>query len=174
MFKKYYMIQLKHIKPFTAIFSFVLFFAMITVSANAQDTTVIIRSDFYLDDTAGMAFVDKDYRLELLGKKLAEFNEQKAVRGNHYGKGYRLMVISTNDRDMALKLRTFLLQSYPDQQVYMTFVNPFIKLKFGDFEDRKEADDVRKQLMNSPLITGNIYIVPETILIKGDKKEDIL
>ena len=144
------------------------------MTAHAQDTSVVIRSDFYLTDTGGTAYVDKDYRLELLGKKLAEYNEARAVRGNHSGKGYRLMVISTNDRDLAIKVRTYLLQSYPDQQVYMTFVNPFIKLKFGDFEDRKEADDIRKQLMQSPLITGNIYIVPETINIKGERDEQDL
>lgn len=129
----------------------------------AQDSTSLA------NEVPGNIVIVKDTRIDLLGRKLADYNSRQAYKHSRTGPGYRLMVMSTSNREEAIKVRTYLLQQYPDQQIYMTFVNPFIKLKFGDFADRKEAEDVRKQLERSPLITGNIYIVPETVNLKGDK-----
>jgi hypothetical protein len=116
----------------------------------------------------GIVTVSKDPRIETLGKKMAEYNESLSSKLRST-RGYRLMLLSTNDRSQALQIRTQLLQLFPDQQVYMVFQSPYIKLKMGNFLEKGEADDVRKQVLAAKIITGNIYIVPETVEVKGDK-----
>lgn len=116
----------------------------------------------------GKVIVNKDYRIEILAKKMAEYNEalSKNIRS---AQGYRLMLLSTNDRNMAMQLRSRLLQQYPDQKVYMIFQSPYIKMKFGNFIERIDAERFRKHLMNQNIVPGNIYILPEMIEVKPEK-----
>ncbi len=139
------------------------FFLVLSTAVFAQDSSAIESV------IPGNIVIVKDTRIDLLGKKMAEYNSRQAFQKSKTGRGYRLMVLSTSNREEAIKVRTFLLQQYPDQQVYMTFINPFIKLKFGDFADKKEAQTVRTQLEKSSMIRGNIYLVPEIVNLKGDK-----
>ena len=118
----------------------------------------------------GNITVTKDPRFELLGKKLAEYNEAVALKKARVGKGYRLMVLTTSDRSKAMSVRSSLIQQYPDHKVYMIFQSPFIKLKFGNFVEKKEAEAIRKQLMASGIVSSNIYLLPDTIEIKPEAK----
>ena len=140
-------------------FCFFLFFIGITIPCISQtaDTVVI-----------GEIIVNKDFRIDILGKKMAEYNEalSKNIRS---AKGYRLMLLSTNDRNMAMQLRSRLLQQYPDQKVYMTYQSPYIKIKFGNFIEKEEAERFRKHLMNQYIVSGNIYILNEMIEVKPEK-----
>ncbi len=122
--------------------------------------------------TIGTVTLNKDPRIETLGKKMAEYNESLASK-LHSTKGYRLMLLSTNDRTKALQVRSQLLQLFPDQSIYMIFQSPYIKLKFGNFLDRKEAEDYRKQINAAKIINSNIYIVPEIVDVKADKLNQI-
>lgn len=115
--------------------------------------------------------VNKDYRIDLLGKKMAEYNEALALRpgGIKMARGYRLMILSTSDRNQAMVVRTKLLQQYPEQKVYMTFQSPYIKLKFGNFAEKSDGEKYRKQLTSSGIVNNNIYLVPEMVEIKIEK-----
>ena len=116
----------------------------------------------------GTTTLSKDPRIETLGKKMAEYNESLASK-LHSTKGYRLMLLSTNDRTKALQVRSQLLQLFPDQSIYMIFQSPYIKLKFGNFLDRKEAEDYRKQINAAKIVNSNIYIVPEMVDVRAEK-----
>lgn len=119
----------------------------------------------------GTVSVSKDDRIDLLGERMLAYNIalSKNIRS---ARGYRLMLLSTSDRNLAMDLRTKLLRQYPEHKVYMAFQSPFIKLKMGNFEDRKEAEDLRKQLLKYKLTSGNVYIVPETIELKPKPEEE--
>ena len=119
----------------------------------------------------GKLTVIKDYRIDILAKKEAEFNEALAL-GPKSARGYRLMLLSTNDRTQAMNLRARLLQRFPEQKVYMSFQPPYIKLKFGNFLEKSEADQYKKDINSSKLVTTNIYLVPEIIEIKPDKNKE--
>lgn len=112
--------------------------------------------------------VVKDPRVDMLARKMSEYNELMNLRKARMGKGYRLMVLTTSDRAQAMSVRTSLIQQFPDHKVYMIFQSPFIKLKFGNFVEKKDAEDMRKQLVKSGITTGNIYLLPETIEIKPE------
>lgn len=144
-------------KNFLLIFLLMVPFLSLQAQDNKADTI-----------SKGIVTVSKDPRIETLGKKMAEYNESLSSKLRST-RGYRLMLLSTNDRSQALQIRTQLLQLFPDQQVYMVFQSPYIKLKMGNFLEKAEADDIRKQVVAAKIITGNIYIVPETVEVKGDK-----
>jgi hypothetical protein len=54
----------------------------------------------------------------------------------------------------------------------MGFQPPFIKLKFGNFSTKEEAEAYKKDILRYKIITGNIYLLPETIEIKPDKSKE--
>lgn len=121
------------------------------------------------DDTTTVekVIVNKDPRLDILAKVQYDFNHA----AKRFGKGYRLFILKTNNRDYAMQVRSYLLQNYPEEKVIMSYQSPFIKLKFGDFEDRSDAERYRDMILKGGVVTGNVYIVPETIELKPDKTE---
>lgn len=115
--------------------------------------------------------IKKDRRIDILGEKMYSYND--ALKKNiTSARGYRLMILSSNDRNLAMKLRSTLLQKYPDQKVYMVYQNPFIKLKMGNFVEKAEAENFKKQLMRQGLVPGNIYLLAEMVEIKPELDED--
>ena len=106
--------------------------------------------------------VFKDYRLNILAKKEAEINTAILKNQARTTSGYRLMILNTSDKDYAFKIRTQLLQRYPEQKLYMWFANPYIRIKFGNFRTKEEADVYKKQI--SKMLNGaTIYYLQETV-----------
>lgn len=112
----------------------------------------------------------KDDRIDKLGKKMTEYNESLANK-IHLEKGYRLMLLSTTDRAEAIRIRSKLMQQFPGQNVYMTFQSPYIKLKFGDFTEKDQAEDMRKDIIALKIVSGNIYIVGEMVEVRPEKNK---
>ena len=112
--------------------------------------------------------IHQDYRLNILARKEAEINTAILKAEARIGKGFRLMILNTSDRAYAMKIRGALLQKYPEQKTYMWFANPYIKIKFGNFKTKEEADPYKKQI--GKILNGaTIYYLPETIEVKPDK-----
>ena len=142
--------------------------ALLVDNATAQNTLNTVDSA----RPAGKVTIIKDSRLDELAKIEAAFNEDMVAKAKTTARGYRLMLLSTNDRILAMKVRTQLLQRYPEQKVYMSFQPPYIKLKFGNFLDKEEAEDYRDEILRNKLVTSNIYLSAETIEVKPDKNKD--
>jgi hypothetical protein len=147
----------------------IIFVSILFLNAAFTKAQTVIQKDTAAP--TGKVIIYKDSRLDILAKKEAEFNEALAL-GPKSAKGYRLMVLSTNDREKAMSLRARLLQRFPEQKVYMSFQPPYIKLKFGNFLEKSEADQYKKDIMDNKLVTTNIYLVPEIIEIKPDKNKE--
>lgn len=121
------------------------------------------------DSINNNVIVYKDYRLDILARKQAELNEAITKSAARSAMGYRLQVLSTNDRDFAMRTRTQLLQKFPEQKVYMMYQMPYVKLKFGNFKSKQEADTYKKQI--SRMLNGaTIYTIGERIEIKPEKE----
>lgn len=113
--------------------------------------------------------VNKDPRIDLLAKAQVDINNANIKIAARYVKGYRLFVLKSDDRNYAMKVRSYLLQNFPDEKVIMSYQAPFIKMKFGDFVDKDDAERVKNQIIKGGVVTGGIYIVPDTIEVKPDK-----
>ena len=118
--------------------------------------------------------VHKDFRLNILARKEAELNAATAKLLTRSAMGYRLQVLSTNDRNLAMRTRTELLQKFPEQKVYMMFQSPYVKLRFGNFKTKEEAETYKK-IISRMLDGASVYTIAERIEVKPEKeiKEDI-
>ena len=116
--------------------------------------------------------IHKDSRIDVLGKKMAEYNEGLALKVQMVN-GYRLILINTTDREIAMKLRSTLLQQYPEHKLYMSFLAPYIKLKMGNFTEKAEAERIRNELLAQNIVTGNIYLLNEKIELKPVDKNGL-
>ncbi|GAC1585575.1 MAG: hypothetical protein NVS3B19_03270 [Ginsengibacter sp.] len=110
--------------------------------------------------------IHKDARIDILEKKQLELNTAYLKAVSRSAMGYRLMVLSTNDRALAMKTRTDLLQKFPEQKNYMIYQAPYVKIRFGNFRTRDEADIYRKQI--SKMLNGaSIYLIEDRIEVSG-------
>ena len=131
-------------------------------------------SCFAQQDTSGKEPVDsnavivhKDPRLDLLVKKQANINEVTSRDGRRTDKGFRLMIISTNNRDEALAAKTKVYTFFPDLKAYMWYQSPYFRVKAGNFKDRKDAEAYQKRL-NSYFPKG-VFIMKDIIEVKRGK-----
>jgi SPOR domain len=106
--------------------------------------------------------IHKDPRVDLLIKKQAQINEEISRESRKTGKGYRLMVISTTNRNEATDAKSKIYTYFPELKAYLWHQSPYYKLKAGNFKDRKEAEEYQKKL--------NIYF-PKGVFIMNDVVE---
>jgi SPOR domain len=123
------------------------------------------------DSAANKVTVLKDYRLDVLARKEAEINTAILKTEARIARGYRLMVLNTSDKEYAFRVRAELLQKFPEQKPYMWFANPYIRIKFGNFRTKEEAEVYKKQI--SQMLKGaNIYFLQENIEVDPGKDFD--
>lgn len=117
--------------------------------------------------------VRKDPRLDLLSAKQAQINKRTAMMtSSGLYKGFRLQVISTVNRDKAFKIKTELLNLFPDQKSYTTFQSPSFKVRIGNFLKREEAEKFRK-ILNQYFPQG-VYVVEDAIEYTPKVDEEFL
>jgi hypothetical protein len=143
-------------------------FVFITLNVLVLKTQAQIIVDT-LDQTGNI--IRKDARLNKLGKKMLEYNQGLSLKTQMVD-GFRLLMIRSTDRATVMKLRTYLLTNYPDQKVYIVFESPHIKLKFGNFTERTEAEKFKKIFLEQKLVTGNLFIVQEKVEMKPADKSN--
>ena len=135
-------------------------FFLLTTLIFCQKVSSQVRADSSMDENK--VLIIKDFRLDILAAKQSELNTAILKNQARTTRGFRLMVLNTNDKEYAYKVRAELLQKFPEQKPYMWFSSPYIRLKFGNFKTREEAEVYRKQI--STMLNGaNIYFLQETI-----------
>jgi hypothetical protein len=128
---------------------------LITVSGYSQSSDTLTRSN---------VIIHKDARLDVLAQKEAELNLAYTKAMEKTMMGYRIQVMSTNDRDLVMKTRALLYKKFPEQRNYLIYQAPYAKLRFGNFKTKDEADTYMKQI--TKLLNGaSIYLVPDRIEI---------
>lgn len=139
---------------------------------------LIVANSFAQNDTAIATLVDsnsvivhKDARLDILVKKQAVINEVTSRDGRRTDKGFRLMIISTNNRDEALAAKTKVLTYFSDLKAYMWYQSPYFKVKAGNFKDRKDAEAYQKRL--NTYFPKGVFIMKDVIEVKASKNNSI-
>lgn len=142
-------------------------FAQVSNSPSvAKDTTTNPADTNYV-------VVHKDPRLELLVKKQAQINEETSRNARRTEKGFRLLIISTNNRDEALAAKTKVYTYFPELKAYLWHQSPYYKLKAGNFKDRKEAETYQKRMKT--YFPKGVFIMNDVIEVKPLKpgEEDL-
>ncbi|HRO71207.1 MAG TPA: SPOR domain-containing protein, partial [Chitinophagaceae bacterium] len=85
------------------------------------------------------------------------------------GKGYRLMVISTSNRDEAIAAKTKIYTYFPELKAYLWHQSPYYKLKAGNFKERKEAELYQQKL--SAYFPKGVFIMNDIVELKLEKTQ---
>ena len=111
--------------------------------------------------------VHKDPRLELLVKKQIEVNEVTSRNSRRSAPGFRIQVISTNNRNKAMEAKTKIYQRFPELKAYLMYQSPFFKLKVGNFIEREEAESYMQDILQ--LFPTGVYVVRDIVEVKPEK-----
>jgi len=148
------------------------FFAVIMFQANSfaqteetQQTTVQLVRDYRVDEIAA-----KQYMLNKKKQDASTLSKYKTSGGKY--KGYRLMVLNTNDRELAYQTRGQLATQYPQHTLYLAFQAPYYKLKMGDFLEKKDAEGLKKQLTS--FMKQGVFVVSDVVNIKPEEEEKLI
>ena len=115
--------------------------------------------------------VHKDPRIDLLVKKQIEINEVTTRNSRRSAQGYRIQVISTNNRTKALEAKTKIYQKFPELKSYLMYQPPFFKLKVGNFTEREEAESYMHDIMT--LFPSGVYVVRDVVEVKPEKSAEM-
>lgn len=108
--------------------------------------------------------IHKDPRLDLLIKKQATINEVTSRNSRRTDKGFRLMIISTNNRDEALAAKTKVYTFFPELKAYLWYQSPYFRVKAGNFKDRKDAEEYQRRMNN--YFPKGVFIMKDVIEVK--------
>ena len=139
----------------------ILFFCAIILSVNLFGQNTIAITD------SNTVIVHKDPRIDLLVIKQAQINEVTSRESRKTGRGFRLMIISTNKRDEAIAAKTKIYTYFPELKAYLWHQSPYYKVKAGNFKDRNEAE-VYQQKLNVYFPKG-VFIMNDIVELKLDK-----
>lgn len=135
-----------------------------------QNTTIdTLVTDTIVVDT-GSVLIHKDPRLDMLIKKQAQINEITSRDARRTDKGYRIMIISTNNRDEAISAKTKVYTYFPELKAYLWYQSPYFRVKAGNFKDRKDAEAYQKR-MNVYFPKG-VFIMNDIIEVKLSKMDE--
>ena len=115
--------------------------------------------------------VHKDPRIDLLVKKQIEINEVTTRNSRRSAQGYRIQVISTNNRTKALEAKTKIYQRFPELKTYLMYQSPFFKLKVGNFLERQDAESYMHDIMQ--LFPSGVYVVRDVVEVKPEKTTEM-
>lgn len=117
--------------------------------------------------------VHKDSRIDVLLKKQSNINKTAIYKTNNgQYKGYRVMVLRTNNKELAYRTKGSLLGAYPDTRVYMSYQAPKYILKMGDFLNRSDAEGLRKEIVR--MFPSGVFVVPDVIQLKPEDEKKLL
>ena len=133
----------------------------ISASCFAQSDSTAIPVD------SNTVIIHKDPRLDLLVKKQATINEVSSREGKRTDKGYRLMIISTNNRDEALAAKTKIYTYFPELKAYLWYQSPYFRVKAGNFKDRKDAESYQERL--NTYFPKGVFIMKDIIEVRPPK-----
>jgi hypothetical protein len=131
---------------------FVLFYSLIAVAKAQTDT--------------GSVAVIKDPRVEMLISKQIEINEVTTRNSRRNAPGFRILVISSNNRNKVIEAKTKMYKEFPELKAYMMYQSPFFRLKVGNFRDREDAENYLPDVQK--LFSSSVYVVPDTIEVRPE------
>jgi hypothetical protein len=132
----------------------------LTLKTNAQDTALTKPVD------SSSVTVHKDQRLDLLITRQIQANELASRDARRTAKGFRLLIISTNNRDEAIATKTKVYTHFPELKSYLWYQSPYYRVKAGNFKERKEAEEYQKKL--NAYFPKGVFIMNDIVEVKLD------
>ena len=83
--------------------------------------------------------------------------------------GWRIQLISNSDREEVNKIKAQFLTSHPNAKVYLTYQQPYFKLRIGDYADKNEAYKFMKEINDD---FKGIFVVPDVVNVFPEGTEE--
>lgn len=74
--------------------------------------------------------------------------------------GWRIQLSSNTERNEVMNIKSTFLTQYPNTKTYLTYQQPYFKLRVGDFADKNEAYQFMKEINEN---FKGIFIVPDIV-----------
>ncbi len=117
----------------------------------------------FSQDTGKLNVILHDLRIERLVDKHIAINKEKETIS-----GYRIQICSSANRNLALEIKAELQLGYPDLKSYLSYHQPYYKLRIGDYHTRLEAEKHRQLIIGD---YKDAFIVSDEIFIEELKKD---
>ncbi len=114
--------------------------------------------------------VFRDPRVSLLVKRQAQINEESVRMSRRRMPGFRIQVVNTTERNVAIDTKSKIYQMYPELQAYLLYQSPYYRLRVGNFKTRQEADEYQKDLARN--FPGSVFVVRDIIDVKPEASVD--
>jgi len=82
----------------------------------------------------GNVVIHADPRIDTLIQRSLALAEQESIV-----QGFRIQLYSGSNRQMANQIKSQFMQSYSQYRAYMTYSQPYFRIRVGDFRNRAEA-----------------------------------
>ena len=83
--------------------------------------------------------------------------------------GWRIQLMSNSDRDEVNRAKAQFLTAHPNAKTYLTYQQPYFKLRVGDFADKNEAYKYMKDINDD---FKGIFIVPDIVNVFPEGTEE--
>lgn len=123
-------------------------------------------SELSAQDSSASVVVNKDPRIELLVNKQIEINEVTTRNSRRAAPGFRILVISSNDRNKVIEAKSSMYREFPELKTYMMYQSPFFRLKVGNFKERTDAEEYLTRIQR--FYPTGVYIVTDTIEVRPE------
>jgi hypothetical protein len=110
--------------------------------------------------------VHKDPRIDSLISRQIEINDVTTKDSRRNVPGYRILVITSTDRNKIFSAKGQVYQQYPELQPYIMYQAPSYKLKVGNFKTQEEAQVYFDKLVK--IYPSGVYIIHDVIEVKPD------
>ena len=110
--------------------------------------------------------VHKDPRVDSLVSKQIQINEATTRDSRRNIPGYRILVITSNDRNKVYDAKAQIYQQYAELRSYIMYQPPNYKLKIGNFKTQEEAQVYVDKLIK--LYPTGVYIIHDVIEVKPE------
>lgn len=124
-----------------------------------------------VDIQTATVVVHKDPRIDALIKKKIAINKA-TTNVARTTRGFRLLVINTNNRNEAIAAKTKVYTYFPELNAYLQYQAPYFKLRAGNFKTRDEAERYRKAMTS--MFPKGVFIINDIIEIKPEKEKEEL
>lgn len=124
-------------------------------------------SEVSAQDSTASVVVNKDPRIDMLVNKQIEINEVTTRNSRRAAPGFRILVISSNDRNKVIEAKTKMYREFPELKAYMMYQSPFFRLKVGNFRERADAEEYLSRIQR--YYPTGVYIVTDTIEVRPEQ-----
>jgi len=125
---------------------FTLFFLIVALSSYSQTG-----NPENITDTSNFVVIHKDPQIvfdEGVGYPILLGDENKitGVDNRKTDKGYRILIISTNNREEAIEAKAKIYTYFSELKAYLWYQSPYFRVKAGNFKDKETADKYKNKL----------------------------